>query len=75
MKYYSKEALFQYQDEKHLNLWLEEAKRLEEQSNMKDLPPYIILIENFRVNVVKIKEIQKTERALFTSLKSIRLQN
>ncbi|NQY94364.1 MAG: hypothetical protein HRT43_09385, partial [Campylobacteraceae bacterium] len=66
IKYYSKEALFQYQDEKHLNLWLEEAKRLEEQSNMKDLPPYIKLIENFRVNVVKIKEIQKTERALFT---------
>ena len=75
IKYYSKEALFQYQDEKHLTLWLDKTKELQEKTNIKPLDEYISLIKTFTIDILEIKEIKNNESILFTKLKSIRLQN
>jgi len=75
IRYYSKEALFQYQDDKHLTQWLDKTKELQEKTNIKTLDEYISLIETFTVDILEIKEIKNNENILFTKLKSIRLQN
>jgi len=75
IKYYSKEALFQYQDEEHLNLWLTSAKQLEEETDFKILGEYVKLIKIFTVDTLKIKEIKTNESILFSKLSSVRLQN
>jgi len=74
-KYYSKEALFQYKDEKHFSEWENEVKSLKEKIYLKEFDTYLGIVSNLRTYIFQLNNINQAESVLSTNIEDIRRSN
>ena len=74
-KYYSKEALFQYKDEKHFKEWINEVLLLKSRTNIAEFDQYLDVIETLGNDIFELNELKKIELIFIENIKRIRLEN
>lgn len=75
LKYYSKETLYQYKDEKTLQKWLDRIDALYKKFDEDELKKYKIVVTTIGNSAVKIKNIEIIEDKLKDSIDEVINQN
>ena len=75
IKYYSKETLYQYRDEKTLNKWLEKIDLFKEKYNHKEIDDYKQIVSKVGNYVVLLKDIEDKEIFLGNKIIEVINQN
>ncbi len=75
MKYYSKEMLFQHQNEEYFHKWLNEIEFLQKMHKSLDFSAYYAIAKQVGEYVLKIKELEEQETLLQNEIYSIVNEN
>lgn len=75
IKYYSKETLYQYRDEKTLNKWLEKIDLFKEKYNHKEIDDYKQIVSKVGNYIVLLKDIEDKEIFLGNKIIEVINQN
>lgn len=75
IKYYSKETLYQYRDEKTLNKWLDKIDLFKEKYNHKEIDEYKQIVSKVGNYVVLLKDIEDKEIFLGNKIIEVINQN
>ncbi len=75
VKYYSKETLYQYKNQKSLNIWLKQIDKLSTFKNQKQLNAYKNIVKRIGFYVISIKNIETEELLLQNNILEIIRQN
>lgn len=71
MKYYSKEMLFQHQNEEYFNKWIKEIEFLQKMHKTLDFTPYYIIAKQVGQYVLEIKKLEQQEALIQNNIYQI----
>lgn len=69
MRYSSKQALLQYKDKKHLDIWSNQTMQLSNEIGQEHFEAYIQTVNNLRTNLLLLQQLNKDERTLIDNSK------
>ncbi|PLY07060.1 MAG: HD family phosphohydrolase [Arcobacter sp.] len=75
LKYYSKEALYQYKNKRTLSKWIEKAELLKEKINFLKWEEYILVVKNLTAYILELQEIESDEAKLTQQIQKIIVNN
>ena len=75
IKYFSKEALYQYKDQKSLEKWLEKIEELNNKHQLEGISEYLNIVKDIGNCVIKLKEIEQKEIFLGNKIIEVINQN